>query len=381
MTEADHGRRLRPAAAVERWRGFWFRPEPAYALGLIRIAFGAVVVAWTVSLLPDLHDLFGPNGAAPHQPAVAYQWGVFEIWTSDRAVFIGWAVQLVAAIALAVGWHSRLAALTVFVLIVSFTYRNPAVFNSGDNLIRIQALILASSPCGAALSLDRRRSTGSFWSAALRAPWPIRLMQIQLSLIYVATFQVRMRGHDWPQGTALSYALRLQDMLIVPIPHWLSTNPLVMNAATWGAMLLELAIGILVWNQRLRPSVLAAGVVLHSTILITVAVGFFTPAMFVLYLAFLSPDVVRRLPNTITHVGAKSLSRLRSQSLTGNDRGDGVDAHLQADNDGPSVPPALTIAAPSKTAERYGDQPVDTSSTVAWSTTQSTTARDSCEAE
>jgi Vitamin K-dependent gamma-carboxylase len=361
MTESTRAVRVQPTAIVDRWRIFWFRPEPAYPLGLIRIAFGAIVVAWTVSLLPDLYDLFGGHGVAPHQPAVADQWGVFKTFTSDQALFIGWVVLLVCAVALTVGWHSRLAALAVFVLIVSFEYRDPSVFNSGDNLIRIEALILVLSPCGAALSLDQRRSTGSFWSAQTRAVWPLRLLQIQLSLIYLATFQIRLSGHAWPQGTALSYALRLSDMLILPSPHWLTTNALLMNAATWGAMLLELSIGILVWNRRLRPWVLAAGVVLHSTIMITVAVGFFTPAMFVLYLAFVPADTVRRLPGRIKDVGATSLSLLRRHRPRANVGQNDMHERREVDSDSSTAPPARTPSDRITAAEPRADETVATS--------------------
>jgi hypothetical protein len=360
MIQPQRAPRLRPAALAEAWRTFWFQPQPVYTLGLIRIVFGALMVAWTVSLLPDLDDLFGEHGVTPRQPSFAFQWGVFDVWTSDRALLIGWAVLLVSAIALAVGWHSRIAALAVFVLVVSFEYRNPWVFNSGDTLIRVAALILALSPCGAALSLDRRRSTGSFWSAQIRAPWTIRLLQIQLSLIYLATVRAKMSGQAWPQGTAVSYALRLEDMLILRAPHWLTANALLMNAATWGTLAIELSIGILVWNRRLRPWVLAAGVVMHSLIMISIAVGFFAPAMFVLYLAFLPPEIVQRLPNTIKHFGPESLSRLRSQTPTANVRHDDMCEHQQVDNDSSPRLPGHTPAEWIKIAEPYGDQPVGT---------------------
>ena len=286
-------------SAIDAWRSFWFRPTPAYTLGAVRIAFGTLVVLWTVSLVGDLDDFFSSYGVLPRQADGIYEWGLFEIWSDDRALIIGWALLLLSAIALTVGWHSRLAAVIVFALILSFEFRNPFIFNSGDALIRLEALLLALAPSGAALSLDQRRATGKFWSAQMRAPWALRLLQIQLTLIYVSTFQVRMTGNKWPEGTALSYAFRLQDMLIIPLPHWLTTSAQLMNIATWGTLLLELAIGVLVWNRRCRPYVLVAGLVLHSIILVTVAVGFFSPAMFVLYLAFIDPETVRRLPETL----------------------------------------------------------------------------------
>ena len=215
MTEPTSRQRRWPATAVATWRTFWFRPQPAYTLGLVRMAFGAVAIGWTVSLLPDLYALFGPHGVEPQQPEDAYQWGVFAIWTSDHALLIGWILLLVSSVALTIGWHSRLAALAVFVLILSFEHRNVWVFNSGDLAVRIEALFLAISPCGAALSLDQARGTGKFWSAQQRPHWPVRLMQVQLSLIYLASAQAKLNGNAWPQGTAVSYALRLPDMLLL----------------------------------------------------------------------------------------------------------------------------------------------------------------------
>jgi hypothetical protein len=297
MTEPVHRQRPRVAAAVETWRVFWFRLQPAYTLGLVRMAFGVVAIGWTISLLPDLYPLFGPHGIVPQQPGDAFYWGVFAIWPSEHALLIGWTVLLVSSVALTIGWHSRLAALAVFVLILSFQHRDPWVWNAGDVAVRIEALVLALSPCGAALSLDQARSAGTFWSAQQRPRWPVRLLQLQMSLIYLASALSKINGSAWPQGTAVSYALRLPDLVLLSPPHWVTDSALLMNAATWGTLAVELSLAFLVWNHRLRPWVLAAGVVMHTVIMITIAVGFFTLAMFVLYLAFIPPETVQRLPS------------------------------------------------------------------------------------
>ena len=284
---------------LSTWRRFWFRPEPAYSLGLIRIAFATLVVAWTVSLLPDLSDLFGANGVLPEGPREPYVWSVFEQWQDDRALLIGWVLLLLSALAMTVGWHSRLASIAVCALVLSFQHRDPSVFNSGDNLIRIEALFLALAPSGAALSLDQRSRTGVFWSAQMRAPWAIRLMQLQLSIVYLSSVRWKISGTTWPEGTAVSYALRLRDMLIMPVPQWFIGNPFLINVATWGALAVELSLGVLVWNRRLRLWVLLAGVLMHTSIMLTIAVGYFTPAMFVLYLVFVPPETVSALPNRL----------------------------------------------------------------------------------
>ena len=286
-------------ALLDAWRAFWFRPQPAYTLGLVRIAFGILSVAWTLSFFVDLPDLFGNSGVLPDGPRQAYAWSVFQLWSTDRALLIGWCALLLSALAMTVGWHTRLASIVLCVLILSFQHRDPSAFNSGDVVIRIEALFLALAPSGAALSLDQRRRTGAFWSAQIRAPWAIRLLQVQLSIVYLASVRWKISGTAWQDGTAVSYALRLRDMLIVHVPQWFIDNPLLVNLATWGAVAVELSLAILVWNRHLRPWVLLAGVLMHTSIMLTMAVGFFTPSMFVLYLAFVSPDWVRDLPGSL----------------------------------------------------------------------------------
>ena len=301
MTESDRPQRSRVGAIIDGWCAFWFTPQPAYTLGLVRMMFGVVAVAWTLALLPDLSKVFGEHGVAPQYTLLHYQWSVFEVWPGDRALLIGWALLLLSAVAMTVGWHSRFAAVLVFVLIYSFLRRGVYIFNAGDSIIAIVALILALCSCGAALSLDQRRRTGSFWSAETRAPWPIRLMQVQLSVIYLVSVQAKLSGgKSWADGSATSYAWRTDGRwALLPAPEWLSSNAILVNAVTWGTLLIELAIAVLVWNRRWRFWVLAAGVVMHVTMMVSMNVGFFSLAMFVLYLAFVPWEAVQAMPGTL----------------------------------------------------------------------------------
>jgi hypothetical protein len=301
-----------PESLSDKWDRFWFASEPLYALGLVRLALGAVAIGWTVNLLPDLLTFFGEDGPVPSQPAGAYQVGIFQVWASDTAILVGWTVLLLCAIAMFVGWHSRLAAVGVWILVFSFIRRDPWIFNGGDRLLCLTALILALSSCGAALSLDQRRRTGRFWSAEDRAVWPIRLLQVQLSVVYLATALAKLIGNTWADGTAVSYAWRVfQDWAIIPVPQWVSGTSIAVNIATWGTLVIELSIAILVWNKRWRARVLIAGVVLHVAIYLNLPVAYFSLAMFVLYLAFVPWQAVQRMPDTVRD----TLGRLRRRGV------------------------------------------------------------------
>ena len=289
---------MRPAGRA--WTRFWFEPQPTSTLALVRIAFGLVMVGWCVSLAPVLFSVFGREGVLTAQPrtreAGRATWGLLGLFPSNAAVVALFAITLAASVCLVLGYRTRLAAVLVFLGVLSFERRNPWVFDSGDGLLRIIAFYLALAPAGASLSLDRlRRAREWFWESPLRAPWALRLMQVQLSIVYLATVWAKTRGTAWNDGTAVSFALRIKDLERLPVPHELTTSVLASNVMTYGTLAIELAIAILVWNRRARPWVLGAGVALHIGIAYSIKVGFFSLAMFVLYLAFLPPDTASRL--------------------------------------------------------------------------------------
>jgi len=287
------GRHLRAG-----WNRFWFEPEETSTLALVRIAFGALVLAWAVSLAHDAYPFFTDSGllATPEfeDEAVA-TWGPLD-WVDTRtAVAIGVAVLALASLALAAGLFTRIAAVVVFLGLLSFERRNPFVFNSGDGLLKVIAFYMMLAPAGASLSLDRlRQGPRAFWEFPRRAPWALRLMQVQLSIVYLSSVWTKLAGTTWNDGTAVSFAVRLEDLQRFAAPSWIASDALTANVVTYAALGIEAAVGVLVWNRKLRPWVLGLGVALHLGIELTIRVGFFSYGLLVLYLAFVSPDVASR---------------------------------------------------------------------------------------
>jgi hypothetical protein len=279
--------------AIEAWQRFWFEPEETSTLAVVRVAFGILVLGWTLTLAHDAYGFFSGGGVLP---AVQYEgrpgavWGLLDLSDGRLAVVALLVALSLACVLLILGQFTRLAAAMVFVGIVSLERRNPFVFNSGDGLVRLIALYLMLAPSGTSLSLDRwRRARNAFWEFPSRAPWAIRLMQVQLSVVYLSGLWAKLSGPTWSDGTAVSYAVRLEDLARFELPHALATSELGVNLLTYGTLATEAAVGILVWNRALRPWVLTLGFCLHLGIDLTIRVGFFSYGMFVLYLAFLSP--------------------------------------------------------------------------------------------
>jgi hypothetical protein len=281
--------------AGEAWERFLFAPRSVAPVVLIRVAFAVVAFAWTLSLLPDLDDFFSTGGlmSAPG-PFVLQRWSVFALSGASWFVHLAWAVLLAGCVALAIGWRTRFAAAVVFVLVTSFQRRNGFVFNAGDGALRILAFYMLLLPAGAAVSVDAVRARRSPWAYPERAPWALRLVQLQLSIVYLATVLEKLRGETWVHGTAVGYTVQIDDVARFPLP-FVGGSPVLAGVFTYVTLMTEIAVGVGVWVPRLRRWVLLAGVGLHLGIEYSLRVGFFTAAMLVMYLSFVPPDAAERV--------------------------------------------------------------------------------------
>ena len=290
--------RLRTATASGRdaWNHFWFEPVSASTFALFRIAFGMLVFFWTLALSPSLLAFFGNGGILPDHPSwTTGAWGVLGTFESDLAVLVVFFALLIASLFLTFGFKTRLSAFVVFVGLVALMRRNPWILNSGDLFVRVLAFYMLFMPAAAALSVDRwLRARRNFWDFPAKPIWPLRLVQIQVSILYVTAVWEKVRGTTWNDGTAVSYALRIGDLERFPVPGFITDSVLISNVLTFGTLGIELALGILVWNRKLRPWVLLLGVSLHLGIDYAVRVGFFTYIVFVAYIAFIPPETVER---------------------------------------------------------------------------------------
>ncbi|MEU7163999.1 sporulation-delaying protein SdpB family protein [Streptomyces morookaense] len=109
-------------------------------------------------------------------------------------------------------------------------------------------------------------------------------VRVQIAYLYLDSAISKFGVADWANGTAEYYFLR-DNMFGVAKP-WdglflaLSKNALVVVALTWGALVIEIAIGICVLaSDRWRKAGLAMDIVLHGSIILTMGLWSFAMVM------------------------------------------------------------------------------------------------------
>lgn len=277
------------SAIAEQWQRFWFEPAPASTAALVRIAVGLLCLGWALSLAPDIGAFYLSDGILPGRDAPPHQllaWG--PLTHAPDSVIVGtWLALVASSVCVVLGWRTRLMTILMFLALVAVQRRNPYILNGGDGLVRLLALYLVFVPAGRWLSLDARRGGGD---VPLIAPWGLRLIQVQLAVLYLVAAGTKLAAAPWRDGTALAYAWRYDGIIRVVPPDWIIDHRPIIELLTLTSIAIELAIPLLIWFSATRVWVIALGVLLHLGIHVTLQVGFFSLAIFAAYLAFLPPE-------------------------------------------------------------------------------------------
>jgi hypothetical protein len=263
--------------------------RPAWPLAIARIVIGIGVLGWAISMWFEVQAFLSKDGLIPPDIAgSSWSWLPLESAASVRLALIA---LIGAAVAIIAGWRPTIWLLVAFVLLVAIQRRDEFVLNSGDVILRNLTLLLAFSPTGAALSVDRIRRHGrsAFLTSAMVAPWGMRLVQLQMMVVYLFAFRSKS-GEFWTNGSAVSTVFRLDDLQRFGTIDFLVENVVIVTFLTWSTLIIELALGTLLWAKRLRPPLIVLGVLLHLMIDVLVLVGFFSIAMIAGLMTFLDAD-------------------------------------------------------------------------------------------
>ncbi|WP_326604808.1 HTTM domain-containing protein [Streptomyces sp. NBC_01799] len=142
-----------------------------YQSAVIRIGFSVTYLLFLLRELPHRHEMYGPDSP--------WSWGMAKqlisgneafsalLWSDSTVWFeIVYAVALLSAALLMLGWHTRAMSVLFMVGVLSLQNRSIFLGDGGDNVIHLMAIYLVLTRCGQVWSLDARRAA----RAAREAP-------------------------------------------------------------------------------------------------------------------------------------------------------------------------------------------------------------------
>lgn len=136
--------------------------------------------------------------------------------------------------------------------------------------------------------MKMRKATEPDWSRILTSVG-VRILQIQLCVIYMYTGFEKLKGEDWWDQTAVWKVLGNQQLMLADL-SFLKDAPLIIGLATWGTVLFEIYAPVLIWPRATRRWTILAGWALHIGIGLTMGFFIFSLTMMSAYLLFVDSN-------------------------------------------------------------------------------------------
>jgi Vitamin K-dependent gamma-carboxylase len=260
---------------IDRFDELLGRRVSMRSLALLRVLTGPVVLLHLRPYLSDsldgrtYQDVFHHPYAVwyPELPEAAY---VALLW-----------VAAVAAVAMSLGFLTRLATATTFSIVAYNVFLSTTHFHNNRAYLLIVLGVLALAPTGRELSVDtwlRRRQHRPALERSAPA-WPLWLLRFECAAVYGASGLSKLVDPDWFGGTVTwQRVVRARDDLQA-LPDWaisLLTSRDFHTGAAKFIVLTELFIALALWSRRTRYAAVWVAVVFHVSIEASASVQVFS---------------------------------------------------------------------------------------------------------
>ncbi len=253
------------------------------ALAVMRIWVAGVVLTDLAIRATDLEAHYSNMGVLPLHVLHQFSFNPFHfslhslsgLWQMQALLF---AVAAVFAVFLLIGHKTRLATVISWILLVSLQNRNTLISQGGDDLLRMLLFWGMFLPWGRFYSADAAKAPRNeiqettYFSAATAA------YVLQIFLVYFCTALLK-NSPEWnSEGTALYYALSL-DQILMPLGKLIYPYPELLRFLTLTTWYTELILPFLLlipfFNAYFRLLVVSVLLMFHVGISLTLFVGLF----------------------------------------------------------------------------------------------------------
>jgi hypothetical protein len=252
-------------------------PVSALPVDLFRIAAGLVVLGYLIRLFLDAPDFHSPLAIIDHQLGLEifpFTWqplsmGQVPLWL----FYLLFSLAVLATLSLIVGIKPRISALIAYLIVVCTLRHRFLVISVDDVICHLLLFWLILLPSGSTLALFSKKGSG--WRQATVPGATVRLLGINIAILYLVAGLTKWSSPMWLQGDALYTVLKLRpgyfSEIITPAHLWF-LRPL--NYAT---LVLEPCLTIIPFLplfNRLKYFLGVVLIVLHLGIIATLDVPF-----------------------------------------------------------------------------------------------------------
>jgi hypothetical protein len=179
-----------------------------------------------------------------------------------------------------------------WILDMGFIQRNYAV-NFGADIIAALFLFYMSfsQSCERLSILNLFRSKNEFRQSDILSSLMMRMMQVQISVLYAYTGWEKLKGASWWDGTAL-WSVMANPQMTTMNYDFLRNFPWVIPIIAYVTIIFEVYFPTMIIWKKTRNKWLLIGVFFHSGIAIFLGLGQFALVMMSTYFLFVDPLIL-----------------------------------------------------------------------------------------
>jgi len=280
------------------WEQFWFAPQNLLGLAFMRILLCGTMVYMYMVRLYNI-DYYGDNSWIPRSLALEampdlyrplFLWCFWpDSWNLAMHILL---VVLLVLLTLGVGgrWLMGIA----WIIDAGFIQRNYSV-NFGADIIAALFLFYMSftQSCERLSILNLWRKKTSFRKSDTLSSLMIRMMQVQICVIYAYTGWEKLKGGSWWDGTALWSVMANPQMTTMDF-SFLRNIPWSIPVIAYLTILFEVYFPAMVAWPKTRTLWLSLGLFFHAGIGVFMGLGPFATTMVSTYFLFMDPLILER---------------------------------------------------------------------------------------
>jgi predicted DCC family thiol-disulfide oxidoreductase YuxK len=301
----------RPSTIRRIWDQIWFQDRPTTQLELVRIGLGFALVChygWATGYLFDIWSDRGwfPTELIKDNPSTdASLQSVLFYLTQPWQLALFHIFFLASCAAFMLGWRTNWVKWIVLIGHLSYAQRAPDVTYGVHSVAASLLFLLCLAPIGKALSFDRARAVAAVKRFDLNATLPVytsrwafacrRLMQLQMAVLFFFSAVHKVRENEWWDGDAIWRVFTAHDYYSGGMLDFLSSQFWLVNVATYGVVLIEIAYPFMIWQRLTRGWLLAGAVFIHLLFFFFLGLHYFSFVMIMGHVSFLRQDWLERL--------------------------------------------------------------------------------------
>lgn len=280
----------------QAWDQFWFFPQNLLGLACMRIMLcGSMVYLYVIRFfnLEYFSDSSWVNRADALKiiPEVFRPYFLWSFWP-DSWNLVTHSLLVILLVLLTLGVGGRWIMWLAWVINIGFIQRNYSVIFGADVIANLFLFYMSfTQSCERLSVLTFFKKRKAVKDSDILTSVMIRMMQIQISVIYVYTGWEKLKGALWWDGSALWNVLAQPQIMTMDFIFMRNFSWLI-PVLTYATLIFEIYFPVMVAWPKMRLIWLLVGTLFHAFIGIFMGLGPFATVMISTYFLFFDPHLL-----------------------------------------------------------------------------------------